>query len=184
MASQQDSGNPFALFRLGYSLISWVSLVGTVLLCTWLIWTLFANTPDGTIGRARLLAVAPTLTAVAAGRPTADPNAPAAIPLPATCAGCHTIAGTAAQAVTCPDLSTIGAVAAERIAAADYAGSATTVEAYIRESILEPAAYIVPDKPVYALPGGASLMPNNAAETAGLAGAELDAMVAYLASLR
>lgn len=184
MASQQDSGNPFALFRLGYSLFSWFSLVGTALICVWLLWTLFANTPDGTTGRARMLAVAPTLTAVAAGRPTADPNAPAAVALPATCAGCHAIEGTAAAGVTCPDLSRIGAVAAQRIAAADYSGSATTVEDYIRESILQPAAYIVTDKPEYALPAGGSLMPANAAEAAELDGAALDAMVAYLASLR
>lgn len=184
MASEQDTGNPFALFRLGYSLFSWFSLVGTALITVWLLWTLFVNTPDGTAGRARMLAVAPTLTAVASGRPTADPNAPAVVALPATCAGCHAIEGTDSKGVTCPDLSRIGAVAAQRIAAADYTGSATTVEAYIRESIVQPAAYIVKDKAEYALPAGGSLMPANAAEAAGLDDASIDAIVAYLASLR
>lgn len=183
MASQQDPGNPFALFRLGYALFSWLSLVGTVLLCIWLVWTLFTHTPDGTIGRARLLAVAPTLTAVASGRPTQDPNAAQVVALPATCAGCHAIAGTAAQAVTCPDLTNIGTLAAQRIAAADYTGSATTAEEYIRESILQPSVYIVKDKAAYALPNG-SLMPSNAAEAADLEGQALDDLVAYLASLK
>jgi hypothetical protein len=38
----------------------------------------------------------------------------------------------------------MGAIADERIQAPGYAGSATTAEDYIRESLLDPKAYLVP----------------------------------------
>jgi len=183
MASEQDPTNPFALFRLGYSLFSWASLLLTVGICVWLIWTLLVNTPSGTVMRERMLAVGPTLTSVAAGRPTVDPNAPAPVALPATCAGCHALENPPAAGTTCPDLSHIATVAMERMASPGYTGSATTVEEYIRESIHEPAAYIVPDKPEYRLPNG-SLMPDNAAVASGASDAELEDLIAYLATLQ
>lgn len=62
------------------------------------------------------------------------------------CGGCHTLSSVpgAAGAVG-PALDGIGQRAAERIADPAYTGSATTAEEYIRESILNPSAFVVPD---------------------------------------
>ena len=83
------------------------------------------------------------------------------------CGGCHTLSGTTgAVGTTGPDLNGIGAAAASR-------RPNMTAEAYIRESIENPNAYLVPDS---AWP---ATMP------AGLAfGQELNDMVAFLLSQR
>jgi nitric oxide reductase subunit C len=120
-----------------------------------------------------------TQTAVFEAMPSPTPGA-GVVELPAACKGCHMIAGTSAAGVVCPDLTNIATIAAERLAAADYTGSATTVEDYIRESILEPNAYLVLDKASYTA-NGQSIMP--AAVGAALSPAELDQLVTYLASL-
>ncbi len=94
------------------------------------------------------------------------------------CGACHVIPGIAgAQGTIGPDLSEMGQVAAERIASGDYTGKAQTAADYIRESIVDPDVFVVPD-----CPGGPcqeGLMP--AVQT--LSQAELDAIVTYLASL-
>ena len=96
------------------------------------------------------------------------------------CGACHVIPGIAnAQGTIGPDLSQMGKVAAERIKAADYKGEAKTAVDYIRESIVNPDAYVVPE-----CPGGPcqpGQMPATLAQM--LSPAELDAMVAYLAEL-
>jgi len=61
----------------------------------------------------------------------------------------------------------------------EYDGSAETVEAYIRESILQPDAYIVPGKNHAS--GGNSLMPGNYGDR--LSETQVDQIVAYLMSL-
>ena len=96
------------------------------------------------------------------------------------CGACHVIPGVPnAQGAIGPDLSDIGKMAAEWIASADYTGQATTPEEYIRESIVDPNAFVVPE-----CPGGPCLegqMPATLAQV--LSPEELDAAVAYLASL-
>jgi len=96
------------------------------------------------------------------------------------CGACHVIPGVAgAQGTIGPDLSEMGQVAAQRIASGDYTGDAKSPADYIRESIVDPDRFVVPD-----CPGGPcqkGLMPATLAQT--LSQAEIDAIVTYLASL-
>lgn len=80
------------------------------------------------------------------------------------CGRCHQIAGEGARFG--PELTHIGTVAAER-----QAGAAA---AYLRQSVTDPGAYVVP--------GEHDTMPRGLA--LGLSQSDLDALVAYLASLR
>lgn len=183
MAQQPDDA-PFGIFRTGYTIFSWVSFVGTALILVYLFAVMFINTASGTVRAQRRAEMA---TRIASSElPTADPSAASVVQLHATCAACHTIEGTSAGGVTCPDLSAIGRVAEERIASAGYTGTATTAAEYIAESILSPSAYIVPsaDGRVHEA-GGVSIMPATTARDAGLDNpAELDRLVAYLLTLR
>lgn len=80
------------------------------------------------------------------------------------CGRCHQIAGAGSRVG--PDLSRAGTVAEQRRpgAAADY----------LRQSVTDPGAYVVP--------GYVDAMPRGLAR--GLSTADLDALIAYLASLR
>ncbi len=90
------------------------------------------------------------------------------------CGGCHTIQGVEGMAgVVGPDLSQAGATAAQRLEDPAYTGSATTVEAYIRESIVESDLFVVADYP-------ASVMPLTFGDT--LSPEDLDTMVNFLTS--
>ena len=90
------------------------------------------------------------------------------------CGGCHAIQGVEGMAgVVGPDLSQIGANAAQRLEDPAYTGSATTVEAYIHESIVQSDLFVVEDYP-------AGVMPLTFADT--LSPEELDIMVNFLAS--
>ena len=97
------------------------------------------------------------------------------------CGACHVIPGIPnAQGQIGPDLSMMGVVAAERIAAADYTGKAESAEDYIREAIVDPDIYIVPE-----CPGAPCLKGQMPATLAGLLSeAELEGVVAYLAKLQ
>ncbi len=91
----------------------------------------------------------------------------------AGCAGCHTIAGVPkAVGLIGPNLSAIGAEASERKAGLD-------AENYIRESILDPAAFIAPVCPAGECPAG--VMPPNFKER--LTDDEINLIVAYLLTL-
>jgi len=180
MAQNGQEDAPFGIFRVAYSIFAWTSLAGTAAVLVYLMVTMFINTPPGTATAQQKAEISATLEA--SSRPTHDPSAPAVVALPASCAGCHTISGTAAGGVTCPDLTLMGSVAEERIASSDYSGSATTAEEYIRESIVDPSAHIV-QGPNYEIAGN-SLMPANSLDVSGLDDAGLDELVAYLASLR
>jgi len=107
---------------------------------------------------------------------TAAPPAPAevaAIVTKGTCFACHVIPGvTTAVGQVGPNLSNIGVDAATRIP--DY-----TAEQYIRESLLDPNAFIAPECPTG--PCLPNLMVQNLGDT--LTPEEIDTLVAYLVTL-
>lgn len=189
--SMQDDDAPFEVFRLGYKLFAWASLFATLILTVAIMRTLFVTTPDGTATTKAMARVAPTLTALVSGRPTRDPNAPAPIDPAAVaakmvpCSACHTLAALGFSNPTCPDLSNASTTAAEHLASAGYTGKAAAgdVEAYLRESILDPNAYLVPGNTPnqYGQPGK-SIMP--AKGGANLSDADVDLIVGYLMTLR
>jgi len=87
------------------------------------------------------------------------------------CVGCHTIEGLSQGAVG-PDLTDIGDEAEELAGEAGVADAA----AYIRQSIVEPNAFIAPECPTGPCPPG--VMPQNFG--AALSEAQVDALVQYL----
>lgn len=180
----QDDDAPFKVFRLGYSAFAWTSLAIAAALTVAVMRTLFVTTPDGTATTRAMARVAPTLTALVAGQATRDPNAidPAVVMGKMTaCSACHTLDAFGWTNPTCPDLSNVASVAAERLASADYSGAATDVEGYLRESIANPGVYIAPGGENYGTVG-ASLMPVNGGAT--LSDADVQLIVKYLASLK
>ncbi len=60
------------------------------------------------------------------------------------CAACHRLDSVGATGLFGPVLNAAGAIAAARVAAPDYRGAATDAEGYLRESIVDPVAYLVP----------------------------------------
>ncbi len=96
------------------------------------------------------------------------------------CVACHVIPGVPGAVGTIgPDLSDVGAVAAEILAGGDYTGTATTVEEYLEESIVAPDAFLAPD--CNGVPCQAGQMP--AGLDALYTAEEMNMMVAYMASL-
>ncbi len=87
------------------------------------------------------------------------------------CVACHTIEGVAQGAVG-PDLTDIGDKAEER---AKEAGVADAAE-YIRQSIVDPNAFVAPECPTGPCPPG--VMPQNFGST--LSEEQIDALVQYL----
>ena len=100
-------------------------------------------------------------------------NAPAA-----GCFACHSVAPGVNLAG--PTLAGLGARAEATIKQPAYKGSARDAQGYIRESIANPHAYLVPG-PTYSA-GGRSFMPDHFEKT--LKPEQIDALVAYLATLR
>jgi len=96
---------------------------------------------------------------------------------PGACATCHAL--TPDTTLVGPSLAGIATRAAERIREPGYQGEATSVEAYLRESVLEPNRHLVPGERFAA--AGRSLMPDNYGQL--LTPAQIDDLVAYLASL-
>ena len=94
------------------------------------------------------------------------------------CNACHSIAPGTDMAG--PSLAGVAARAAETIASPDYKGQATDVAGYIRESIVEPSAHVIPGAMYSA--AGVSFMPNTYGKD--LAPEQIDQLVAYLGSLR
>jgi nitric oxide reductase subunit C len=94
------------------------------------------------------------------------------------CASCHSL--TEGTVLVGPSLEGVASRAAERIAAADYAGSATDAAGYLRESLLAPSAYVVEAR--YAAPGGSSLMPEGYGTS--LTPEQVEDVVTYLTTLR
>ena len=81
----------------------------------------------------------------------------------------------------CPNLGNIATEAARIVKLRDYRGKARDAAGYIRESIVDPNAYVVPG-PSYRTAEGKSVMPQDIAKT--LRPAELDDLVAYLLTRR
>ena len=96
------------------------------------------------------------------------------------CGGCHVIPGVeGATGVLGPDLSRIGAVAAERVQGKGYSGKAKTVNEYMTEALLEPDVYLSPD--CSGNPCSKGLMP--ASLTDALDESELEAVIGFLSAL-
>jgi nitric oxide reductase subunit C len=79
-----------------------------------------------------------------------------------------------------PSMADIAATAATRIASPDYHGKATDAASYIRESIVEPSAFLVAGA-TYSV-NGLSMMPPGLSSS--LAPDQIDAIVAYLMTLK
>lgn len=99
---------------------------------------------------------------------TSDPAPSGSVVAPAkfitTCGVCHTVAGTDAVGQVGPELTHIGSIASTR--------TGLDAEAYIRQSIEDPAAFLAP--------GFGPVMPSG---LVGTLGDDFDAVVAYLVSL-
>jgi nitric oxide reductase subunit C len=97
------------------------------------------------------------------------------------CASCHDITRPWPGGDICPNLGNIATEAARIIRLREYRGRARDAAGYIRESIVDPDAYIVP-RPAYRQADGQSVMPKNFGQT--LTAAELDDLVAFLLTRR
>lgn len=96
------------------------------------------------------------------------------------CQACHSI--TAGITLAGPSMAGVGERAEEVVEDPDYGGSATDAEGYIRESITDPSAHLVPGANFSTGPGGVSLMP--ADYESRLEDEQIDYLVEYLLSLR
>lgn len=94
------------------------------------------------------------------------------------CNACHSTAPGADMAG--PTLAGLATRAAEILASDNYTGSAKDVEGYIRESIVNPSAHLIPGKMYSA--NGTSFMPTGYDKS--LTQEQLDHLTAYLASLK
>ncbi len=97
---------------------------------------------------------------------------------PPGCFTCHsTVAGVN---LVGPSLAGLAQRAAASIASPDYHGTATDAASYIRESIVDPGAFLVPGANYSS--NGISMMPQGLAQS--LAPAQLDGLIAYLMTLK
>ena len=97
---------------------------------------------------------------------------------PPGCAACHSIA--AGVNLAAPTLSGIATRATQIVQSPDYKGKAKDAAGYIRESIVEPSAHLIPGGMYSA--NGVSFMPNNYDES--LKPEQIDQLVAFLLTLR
>ena len=97
------------------------------------------------------------------------------------CVSCHDVTKPWPGGDICPNLGNIATEAGRIVRSRDYHGTARTAAEYIRESILDPNAYIVPGA-AYRAANGKSVMPPDFGTT--LTGAQIDDLVAYLMTRR
>jgi len=97
---------------------------------------------------------------------------------PPGCFACHSTAR--GVNLVGPSLADIGATGAQRIEDPTYKGKATDAAGYIRESILDPDAFVLTG-PTYSS-GGRSLMPTGL--DASLSPEQVDHLVAFLLTLK
>jgi nitric oxide reductase subunit C len=114
-------------------------------------------------------------------RPTSDPRAIGQNlyrTVSPPCTACHSLQPGVQMAG--PSLAGMATRAAETIAADGYSGAASDVEGYLRESILDPSAHLVPG-PMFSA-NGVSFMPTTYRDS--LRDEQVEQLVAFLASLR
>lgn len=95
------------------------------------------------------------------------------------CSSCHAVADD--SVLVGPSLSGVGSRATQRVADPVYAGQAKSPRDYLRESILEPGAYLVPGSR-FAAPDGTSFMP--ATYHTMLSKEQIEDVVSYLETLQ
>jgi len=93
------------------------------------------------------------------------------------CSSCHDITRPFPGGDICPNLGNIASEAERIVRLPEYRGQATNAAEYIRESILDPNAYIVPGEQ-YRTADGQSVMPKTFGQT--LTPSEIDDLVAFL----
>jgi nitric oxide reductase subunit C len=106
--------------------------------------------------------------------PAGDPAKGEALANSQGCAGCHISTNSGPAWLATGSDPGIGTRAATRFGQPDYTGQATTAEQYLLESIVQPAAFL--------LPGYAVQMPNNYGET--LTAQDAADLIAYLLTLK
>jgi nitric oxide reductase subunit C len=97
---------------------------------------------------------------------------------PPACFACHS--ASPGVMLAGPPVANIASRAALLVQSPEYTGAADSAEGYIRESIVEPSAHIVPGELFSA--AGQSFMPHNYDET--LTPEQIEHLVAYLMTLR
>ena len=147
------------------------------------------NRADGSVSqasrcsRSRSYLRAPKSASRGGVGPTAGGNAARGAKLYETlpCASCHDISRPWPGGAICPNLGNIATEAARIVRRPDYHGRAKDAAGYIRESIVDPNAYIVPG-PAYRHADGQSVMPKTFGQT--LTPAQLEDLVAFLFTRR
>jgi nitric oxide reductase subunit C len=117
--------------------------------------------------------------AVGAGRGNAEAGGRLFTVLP--CGSCHDITRPWPGGDICPNLGNIATEAARIVRSRAYHGKARNAAEYIRESIVDPDAYIVPGEK-FRTADGHSLMPKDFGRT--LAAPQIDDLVAFLLTRR
>ena len=97
------------------------------------------------------------------------------------CASCHDVGRPWPGGDVCPNLGNIATEAARIVRLPEYRGTAKDAAGYIRDSILDPNAYIVPGAS-YRTADGQSVMPKDFART--LPPGDVDDLVAFLLTRR
>jgi nitric oxide reductase subunit C len=97
------------------------------------------------------------------------------------CASCHDIAHPWPGGDVCPNLGNVATEAARIVRSPDYHGRARDAAGYLRESIVDPDAYLVPGA-AYRTADGQSVMPKDFGRT--LTAAQIDDLVAFLSTRR
>jgi nitric oxide reductase subunit C len=118
-----------------------------------------------------------TSTAVTRGNATKGSQLFSRLP----CASCHDTTKPWPGGDLCPNLGNIATEAARIVRLREYRGAARDAAGYIRESIVDPNAYIVPG-PAYRTGDGQSVMPKDFAQT--LSPSDIDDLVAFLLTRR
>ncbi len=112
-------------------------------------------------------------TVQAGGQPSTPAALGKAVFQQNNCAACHTLKDANAAGKVGPDLDHIGTNAAQIVKDPGYHGKATDAASYIRESIVDPNAYVVPGFP-------SNVMPQNFGQT--ISAKDLQDLVQYLLS--
>ena len=127
-----------------------------------------------------VLIIAFLLAACGGGDSDISPEAAAAAFGKGGCVACHVIPGIPGAVGTIgPDLSQVGEVAGTTLGDSTYTGQADSVEAYLKEAIENPDAYVFPECPNG--PCAAGQMPKTLADL--LSKKEMDIIVQYLSNL-